>query len=149
MQLKEPKEVLFSDEKEGISQKFIISKFDCITGLDIMSSIPSLTQSLFLQKKQLVHDVLFTAMKFVEIVKSDGSKVRLETETLVKCHVDHWYMLIWVLKEIMEYNIENFPIASVFEQGISKALDTLAPHMKTLMDSLQQFLKSDKQPLQN
>lgn len=144
MNLIEPKEQEFTDQK-GRTKKFILSKFDCVTGREIYSKYPISNLPAIGDYPQS-EETMFKLMSFVAI-DNNGTPLRLTIPDLVKNHISDWEMLIAIERAMLAYNF------SFFSDG--KGLTSFAELLKKVTewttkistDSLARFLILAKQHL--
>ena len=105
-------------DSDGTIKTFILSKFDAVTGRQILTQYPLTAVSKnYLENEKL----MFKLMGFVAVVTQDGRKLRLTTPELVMNHVPDTEMLIKIEMRMMEKNF------SFFRDGRSlDLLDTIA-----------------------
>lgn len=106
----EPKEITL--KIAGYEKTFILHKFDCISGREIVANyIPTVLPKI--GEYKLNEKLMLKLMGFVQVVTANGEKMRLETESLVKAHIPSWEMLVAVEKEMMVYNCSFFQNGSL------------------------------------
>lgn len=140
----EPKAVAVKTQA-GVEKPFIISKFDCITGREIVASYP-LSALPKVGDYKVNEQVMLKLMAFVAVDMGGGSFVRLSTPELVRNHVPDWETLARLEMLTLEYNVSFFGRAE-----ISTFLSDLIPKAqawitKILTDSSAQSLKAGAQP---
>ena len=102
----EPKEIEIETQSHGM-KKYVISKFDCISGREILVQYP--TSALpKLGDYKLNQDLMFKLMSFVAVPLEGRDPMRLSTADLIKNHVPDWEALIALEKAMMEYNVSFF-----------------------------------------
>lgn len=141
MDLIKPKEIELKD-LDGDTHKFIISRFDCLDGYELITNFP---KTAFNKGESFSdhREVIVKIFSYVEAFKPDGNTIRLTSEALIRNHVSDWELLLKVLKEVGTYNssfLGNVNGSSIIDQ-IKTKLPTLA--QKILMDSLKQLSKKD------
>lgn len=128
------------DQQEYITRdgsKFRISKYDCLTGREIMfkysvSNLPKLGEY------QSSQEVALKSMGFVEKELPNGKWIRLETPLLVKQHVTDWEQLVELEYAMIKYNFSFFQngATSSFLQSLSGILEEKVIKILTaLLDS--------------
>lgn len=116
--LREPKEQDFVDQN-GNSHTFILSKFDAISGREIiskylMSNLPKIGDY------EVSQETMLKLMKCVAVPRpgTDLGYLPLTTHALVINHVPDWELLGHIEKAMVEYNASFFrgeKISSFFE----------------------------------
>lgn len=106
MELIKPKEFSIADE-DGKERKFILSKFDAVTGREILSvyttsALPKLGE--YPDNEQ----IMFKLMSYVAVPQENATPIRLSTRALVNNHIPDCEMLFTIEKEMMKYNYSFF-----------------------------------------
>ena len=126
MELLEPKP--YTSRHSG---EFILSKFNCVDGREIMLNYPILNLPKigdYLQGEKLMYKL----MSFVEKVTPERN-IRLENPMLVKQHVKYWSDLILIEWEMLKYNFDFLETGelSTFLQMLSAQVDKKATQILT------------------
>lgn len=106
--LREPQEYTTSD-----GEKYKISKFDCLTGREIMLQYP-VSNLPKLGEYEISQQMALKSMSFVEH-EINGRWVRLENPGLVKQHIKSWESLVELEKAMIVYNFSFFQNGAVFD----------------------------------
>lgn len=126
-------------------QQFIISKFPATVGREIICGYP-LSSIPKLNEYKNNEELMFKLMRYVAKVMNEGDPIVLENQALIDNHVKSWETLMKLEKEMLVYN------CSFFQDGrISTILRDFAQNIPTwiskiLMDVLERFAQTDKQP---
>lgn len=146
MQLREPKEQTFIDPQSGKEFTYILSKFDAISGREIiskylMSNMPKLGDYA------VSEEVMLKLMKHVAVPMpgTDLGYLPLSTHALYINHVPNWELGGHIEKAMVEYNASFFTagkISTFFEDLAQKFIQ------KTFGISTQFSAPSSPQDLQ-
>jgi hypothetical protein len=141
MDLIQPKTVIIDD------REFILSKFDAISGREIIAKYPvSILPKIGDYKTS--EETMLKMMKFVAVMKGDA-QICLSTPALVNNHTGNWETLAKIEIAMMEYN------CSFFQNGrVSTFLDDTAQKvpawiLKILTALSGQLSRTEKQPSTN
>lgn len=128
---------------------FTISKFDCISGREIVTSYP-LSALPKVGDYKTNEAMMLKLMCFVAVdTAGNGTLTRLVSADLVRNHVPDWETLARLEMETLEYNVSFFGRAeiSTFLRGlVPKAQAWIT---KTLTDLSAQSSKAGGQPSKN
>ena len=103
-----PEEITLPDpDKEGGVLKYVISRFDAVTGRRIGCMYP-VTALPKLGDYDQNEKMFFLMMTFVERITPEGHHVRLETPELYRNHVPEWETGIAIEKAMMFKNTSFF-----------------------------------------
>lgn len=148
-ELLNPKPVTVAD-RNGVEHHYVIGQFPAITGREVAAKYPTSIAALAKQWEENQYGenekIMLKAMSFVERVLEDGSTVRLTTAALVDNHVPDAEALIRLERALLEYNFSFFEKfnRSISSGGIVQNMIKLVT--STLINSLQQSSRQDKQP---
>lgn len=144
-----PEEFKLKDE-DGKEFTYILSNFDCVEGRRIFSQYP-MSALPKVGDYEVNEQLMYRIMSYVAVITSNGGRLRLETEALVKNHVPNTEMLALIEIAMMKKNFSFFrdgKILGLFE----KLRETFT---KSLSETLIQWslqsapLNSDLQPTTN
>lgn len=99
---------------DGKDKNFIIHRFDCITGREILTQYP-ITGAPKLGQYDDNKKLMLKLLSFVKVVASDGSQLKLDSETLITNHVPDTETLVRIELEMFKYNYSFFQSGGVFE----------------------------------
>jgi hypothetical protein len=146
MSLIQPKEVSLPTAS-GEEKTFIISKFDCISGRELITQYP-ISAMPKLGDYKVNEELMLKAMCFVA-VNTDVGQITLKTKELVRNHIPDPVTLMKIEMALMEYNCSFFGngrSSDFFEAIAQKAQQWI---IKTLMDLSEQSSRKTKQPSMN
>lgn len=149
MELIKPKEIEIED-LDGNKHKFKISRFDAISGREIVAQYPT-ANAPKVGSYQLSDELMRKAMTYVA-VEIDGKDVRLTTRDLINNYVPDTTVLLRLEFALMEYNTNFFGNGSnsgFLNFIIKKLLAGLSENFQTLMGSLPSSLQKDSQHTAN
>lgn len=107
-----PKEIKIKT-LDGEEKKYVIHRFDCITGRELLTQYP-ITGAPKIGKYEDNKTLMLTLMSFVQVVLSDGTKLALDSETLINNHVPDAETLLKIEYETFKYNYSFFRSGDVF-----------------------------------
>ena len=136
MLLKEPVEIVTT----RTGSTFRISKYDCITGREIMFKYP-ISNLPQLGEYKSSEEIAMKSMSFVEKKLEDGRWIRLDTPLLVKQHVYDALELAELEWNMLKYNFDFFQngATSRFIQSLGEIAE--AKVIKILTNLLDMWLK--------
>ena len=140
----EPREKKFT-LPDGTEKAYQVSKFDAISGREIVSQYP-ISGLPKLGDYKTNEEIMFKLMCFVAVDLGNGNIQPLSTPELIRNHVPDWETLAKIEWAVMEYNCSFFAegkVSSFLEDLIAK-LPTLISSMLT--PSLEQLSQKDSQP---
>lgn len=143
----EPEEIKVSGA-DGVEKSYVISKFPCIQGREIIAGYP-LSAAPKLGDYKANEEIMLKLMGFTEVVMDDGDNINLGSRVMIDQHLPDWETLVKIEKAMIEYNCSFFGKGKnsvSFEAMLRKALQSI---IKTSMDLLQQSSQTDKQPSKN
>ena len=111
----EPRQFTCKDQN-GNDRTYTLSKFDCISGREIVSKYP-VSNLPKLGEYQISQEIMLKLMTFV-YVDINGNPMPLSNATLITNHVPDWEVLAKIEREMLSYN------CSFFQNG--KGLTSLA-----------------------
>ena len=131
------------DLPDGGSKTFILSKFDAVSGREIVSQYP-ISGMPKLGDYKVNEAIMLKLMSFVAVKNGDQVQ-RLETRELVNNHAGDWETLAKLEMAMMEYNCSFFGNgkASSFFDSLAKKVPALISSMLT--DLLDQSSAKEEQ----
>ena len=99
---------------DGEEKKYILHRFDCITGREILTQYP-ITGAPKIGQYDDNKKLMLRLLSFVKVVASDGNKLKLDSETLITNHVPDTETLVRIELEMFKYNYSFFQNGGVFE----------------------------------
>lgn len=122
---------------DGTERVYILSKFDAISGREIVTQYP-ISAVPKIGEYKTNEEMMFKIMKFV-CVDVNGQQLSLSTPSLIKNHVPDWETLAKIELAMMEYNCSFFRNGKIsnFLENLTEKLPQLATSILT--DSLQQL----------
>lgn len=102
----EPKEIQLQTERLG-EKTYILSKFPCIAGREIVSQYVSSALPKIGEYKTN-EAMMFKLMAFVAVPIEGGPPIRLTTPELINAHVDNFETGLKIEGLMMEYNCSFF-----------------------------------------
>lgn len=142
LKLLEPKEVIIDDHT------YILSKFDCWTGREILTQYP-ITAVPKLGDYKSNEELALKMFAYVAVPRGDAEPLRLSTKDLVRNHVYSWETQMKIELAMIEYNCSFFQ-----KEGASTSLgDTVQRFLswifKTWTALSAQSSQVEKQPLKS
>jgi hypothetical protein len=114
------------ENADGISKTFVISKLPYSVGREVLSQFVP-TGMPKVGDYQANHELMLKMMKFIAVIKEDGTEQRLTTQALIDNHIDGFKQGVILEKAMLEYNI------GFFGQG---NLSTFFEDFKTMLPKL-------------
>lgn len=146
-ELIKPKSITVKDI-DGDEHEYFISRFPATKGREILarypiSNIPKLGQ--YVQSKETMLEL----MQYVDVVLSNGERLRATTQAVIDNHVPDGETLIKIEFEMLRYNTSFFGVvgSSGLVDGLVKKYLPLI--MQTLTETLAQSSPPDKQASSN
>lgn len=104
--LLKPKEVKLSDQ-DGIERTYMVSRLPAVAGREIVTQYP-LSAMPKVGDYAVNEGMMLKLMKYVAVIKDDGTELRLVTRELVDNHVSDWETLAKLEMAMMEHNVSFF-----------------------------------------
>jgi len=147
MSLIQPKQVQIKTQ-EGVEKTYTLSKFDAISGREILTQYP-ISAIPKLGDYKTNKEMMLKILSFVEVTTDAGTQQRLTTEALIQSHVPDWETLARIEAGMVEYNCSFFGNgrASTFFEGIAQKVPALITKMLT--DLSAQSSRKDAPPSTN
>ena len=127
---------------EGGTKQFILSKFPAIAGREIITQYPT-TAAPKIGSYALNEELMLKLMGYVAIPMPDGSRLRLNSRTLIDNHVPDFETLMKIEWAMMQYNcsfFQNGKMSGFLELLTDKALALIT---RTLTEFSGQSSKKD------
>lgn len=135
------------DEKEvdielagGGSKRFVISKFDAISGRKILTQYPT-SGIPKLGDYDTNEGLMLQIMSFVSVPMPEGALLRLTTRELVNNHVPEWETLARLEWAMIEYNCSFFAsgkVSSFLDDLMAKLPASILSMSTDLLEQLSQ-----------
>lgn len=128
-------------KQDGTEVKFILAKFDAISGREIVTQYP-ISGMPKLGEYSTNEELMLKMMTFVYVDTGVGEPFALTTRVLVTNHVTDWELLMKLEWASMEYNCSFFEAGKVsgfFEDLAAKIPESISSILTPLLDSY--FLK--------
>lgn len=140
--LLEPKEFT-CDDQNGKQRTYILSKFDCVGGREIIAKYP-VGNLPKLGEYAVSEETMFKLMAYVA-VDNGGTPLQLTIPSLVKNHVPDWETLLKIERAMLAYNCSFFQDGKGLTSLAELTQKALAWASKISMVSLVELLQAVKQ----
>lgn len=114
--LLQSKELTVTDQ-DGKQRTFLISKFDAVTGREIVAKYPTSAIMQAIPKLgdyQVSEDTMIKLMHYVAVQPAEGPTLRLSSRALINNHVGDWETLAKIEMAMLEYNCSFFTSGRIF-----------------------------------
>jgi len=119
--------------QDGEDVTYFISRFPAVQGREIIVNYP-ITAVPKVGNYKVNEEIMLKLMSFVETTKSDGTRVRLNSRTLVDNFVPDWETLGRIEVAMIEYNCSFFRgglnsdfLESISQKAVTWITQTLIP----------------------